>query len=163
MARSGLDVPSLSVDLPAGLWQDARWCRWCSTRWSTRPAGGTLTLLMPGAALSGDADLLRGTLRSLRATGVRVGLARLGDAGPVSLDTLRRLPLDELTLDARVLERLGQRDGTRMAAALIGLGRALGLRVVAGRAQRGAARLPAPATATSSRARCCRCRSAPRR
>ena len=128
----GLDVPSLSVDLPAGLWQDRALVSMVLDALVDQGLpGGTLTLLMPGAALSGDADLLRGTLRSLRATGVRVGLARLGDAGPVSLDTLGRLPLDELTLDARVLERLGQRDGTRMAAALIGLGRALGLRVVA--------------------------------
>ncbi|MFM2347165.1 MAG: hypothetical protein RL654_1918 [Pseudomonadota bacterium] len=128
----GLDVPSLSVDLPPGLWQDRTLVPMVLDALVDQGLpGGTLTLLMPGQALSGDPDLLRSMLRSLRATGVRIGLARLGDAVPVSLDTLGRLPLDELTLDARVLERLGQRDGTRMAAALVGLGRALGLRVVA--------------------------------
>lgn len=128
----GLDVPGLSVELPAALWRDrALVSMTLDALVDQGLPGGVLTLQMDAAALDGEPGALRATLRSLRATGVRIGLVRFGGERALSLAALGRLPVDELTLDAGVLSRLGHRDGVRLAAALIGMGRALGQRIVA--------------------------------
>ncbi|MDQ5896090.1 MAG: hypothetical protein QG612_176 [Pseudomonadota bacterium] len=129
----GLDVPGMSLELPSGLWEDRALVSIVLDALVDQGLpGGTLTLLLDAPALSGDGERLRTTLRALRATGLRIGLARFGQTEPLSLGLLGLLPLDELTLDAPLLDRLGQRDGARMAAALVAMARALGLRIVAG-------------------------------
>jgi diguanylate cyclase (GGDEF)-like protein len=71
------------------------------------------------------------TLRQLRALGCRVALDGFG-TGYSNLGTLRDLALDVLKIDRSLVDRVGrERDAAAMLQALVHLGRALGLDVVA--------------------------------
>ena len=91
--------------------------------------GGTLTLELTEPALMHDAERLGQRLQALRASGVRIAVDDFG-SGYSSLASLSRLPLDELKIDRVFLASLAG-NGAKVAAAVIGLGHALGLRVVA--------------------------------
>jgi diguanylate cyclase (GGDEF)-like protein/PAS domain S-box-containing protein len=88
-----------------------------------------LTLEITEAALMADADAAARRLGELRDLGVRIALDDFG-AGWSSLSHLGRFPLDVLKLD-RSLLRSGEPEGAGLAAALVAVGGALGLEVVA--------------------------------
>lgn len=91
--------------------------------------GGTLTLELTEPALMHDTERLGERLQALRAAGVRIAVDDFG-SGYSSLARLSRLPLDELKIDRCFLATL-QGSGAKVAAAVIGMGHSLGLRVVA--------------------------------
>lgn len=91
--------------------------------------GGTLTLELTEPALMHDVERLGQRLQALRASGVRIAIDDFG-SGYSSLARLSRLPLDELKIDRVFLASLAG-NGAKVAAAVIGLGHTLGLRVVA--------------------------------
>ena len=83
-----------------------------------------------GAAM-GDADEAVSTLRWLKGLGVRLAIDDFG-TGYSSLAYLQRFPLDLLKVDRRFVAGLGRNEGdTAIVAAVLGLARTLGLRVVA--------------------------------
>jgi diguanylate cyclase (GGDEF)-like protein len=83
-----------------------------------------------GAAM-GDADEAVSTLRRLKGLGVRLAIDDFG-TGYSSLAYLQRFPLDLLKVDRRFVAGLGRNEGdTAIVAAVLGLARTLGLRVVA--------------------------------
>ena len=69
-------------------------------------------------------------LHELKAAGVRLAVADFGSAG-ASLATLKNLSLDMLKIDPAFIRALGVDGGTDMVAAIIHLGRALGMQVLA--------------------------------
>jgi diguanylate cyclase (GGDEF)-like protein len=69
-------------------------------------------------------------LRQLKAAGVRLAVDDFGSAG-ASLATLRELGLDVLKIDRSFVRDLSSERGIDMVAAIIHLGRALGMRVLA--------------------------------
>jgi EAL domain-containing protein (putative c-di-GMP-specific phosphodiesterase class I)/GGDEF domain-containing protein len=91
--------------------------------------GSALTLELTEPALMHDVERLGQRLRTLRAAGVRIAVDDFG-CGYSSLARLSRLPLDELKIDRSFLTTL-EGAGAKVAAAVIGLGHTLGLRVVA--------------------------------
>jgi len=91
--------------------------------------GGTLTLELTEPALMHDVERLGQRLQALRAAGVHIAVDDFG-SGYSSLARLSRLPLDELKIDRVFLATL-QGNGAKVAAAVIGLGHTLGLRIVA--------------------------------
>jgi EAL domain-containing protein (putative c-di-GMP-specific phosphodiesterase class I)/PleD family two-component response regulator len=74
-------------------------------------------------------------LRDLKAAGVRLAVDDFGSAG-TSLSTLKDLSLDILKIDRGFVRALGADGGADMAAAIIHLGRALGMQVLAKGVQR---------------------------
>jgi diguanylate cyclase (GGDEF)-like protein len=90
---------------------------------------GWLELDIPERLLvgAGEVDTV---LRQLKKSGVRLAVDDFGSAG-ASLATLRTLPLDILKIDPSFVEAIGVDGGTDMLAAIIHLGRALGMRVLA--------------------------------
>jgi diguanylate cyclase (GGDEF)-like protein/PAS domain S-box-containing protein len=92
---------------------------------------GRLRLELPQSLLlCGDEDAVA-TVRALGRTGVRFALDGVG-TGYASLRQLRQLPLDQLKLDAGFVAGLGVETGADAAVgAIVALGRALGLEVVA--------------------------------
>lgn len=71
------------------------------------------------------------TLRNLRMLGVRIALDDFG-TGYSSLGYLRDFPLDKLKIDRSFVAGLEEtRQGTALVGAIIGIGRALGIRVCA--------------------------------
>jgi len=83
------------------------------------------------AALFVDIAAAKRTLTSLKNIGVRVALDDFA-IGYSSLRTLSELPLDRLKIDSSFVRTLDQRDeAARTAAAVIGLGKSLGLSVLA--------------------------------
>lgn len=93
------------------------------------PASGVLLEMTEGVLL--DDDSIGQRLQHLRAAGARVALDDFG-TGWSSLAYLRRFPVDVLKLDRSFTQGLARRDGgDAVAAAVLQLGDALGLEVVA--------------------------------
>ncbi|MET0383191.1 MAG: EAL domain-containing protein [Burkholderiaceae bacterium] len=94
-------------------------------------APGSLTLEITERAMPGDDERTRVDLRTLHEMGVRLSVDDFG-AGCSSLGHLKRLPVSELKLDKSFVGDLERGDSDRaLAAAVIGVGHALGLQVVA--------------------------------
>ena len=90
-----------------------------------------LELEVTESMLLADVDAAIDVLNQLRALGVRVSLDDFG-TGYSSLATLRSFPFDKLKLDRRFVQDLGADARTEaVIAAVLDLGRALGLNVVA--------------------------------
>jgi diguanylate cyclase (GGDEF)-like protein len=71
------------------------------------------------------------TLAAVSQLGVRLAIDDFG-TGPSSLASLQHLPLDAIKIDRSFISRLGDEgDGSALVGALVGLGHALGLTVVA--------------------------------
>jgi len=90
-----------------------------------------LCLEITESVLMGDIDYFSSALQRLQAIGARLSVDDFG-TGYSSLAYLRRFPLDELKIDQSFVEGLG-RDvmDAALVKAVIGIGDALGLRVVA--------------------------------
>ena len=95
---------------------------------------GWLELDIPEHLLVGGKDVAP-VLHGLKAAGVRLAVDDFGSAG-ASLSTLKDLSLDVLKIDASFVRGLDADGGTDMVAAIIHLGRALGMQVLAKGVQR---------------------------
>jgi EAL domain-containing protein (putative c-di-GMP-specific phosphodiesterase class I) len=109
--------------------------------------------------LGRSAEHVAATLKQLRDAGVRIALDDFG-TGFASLTHLKQFPVDEIKIDrtfVRDMER--DRDDSAIVSAVIGLGRSLGMTVVAegvetpGQAATCAAKAAISRKATSSRSR----------
>ncbi len=92
-------------------------------------APGWLELDIPEQLLVG-AEEVEPVLRQLKAAGVRLAVDNFGKAG-ASLSALRNLSLDILKIDRSFIDGMAVHGGTDMLAAIIHLGRALGMSVLA--------------------------------
>jgi diguanylate cyclase (GGDEF)-like protein len=96
-----------------------------------------LCLEFPEPAIADLPDSAVRTMQGLKAMGVQLAVDDFG-LGPSALPTLKRLPLDALKLHQSVLAGLGQSaEDEPIVAALVELGHALGLSVVAEGVERG--------------------------
>ncbi|HZP28373.1 MAG TPA: EAL domain-containing protein [Acidimicrobiia bacterium] len=92
---------------------------------------GRLCVEITEGVLMEDADAGVGAAKSLKALGVRLGIDDFG-TGYSSLGYLRRFPVDEVKLDQTFVMRLGaSAEDSAIVAAIVDLGHALGLDVVA--------------------------------
>jgi diguanylate cyclase (GGDEF)-like protein len=83
------------------------------------------------SAMIGDVARAKSSLMSLKNQGVRVALDDFG-TGYSSLFLLRELPIDKLKIDRSFVTRVtSDRENATIVGALIGLGKALGLKVTA--------------------------------
>ncbi|WP_370664069.1 putative bifunctional diguanylate cyclase/phosphodiesterase [Massilia rubra] len=96
---------------------------------SCKLPAGWLELEIPEHLLLDTRDSAA-VLRQLKAAGVRLTVDDFGSAG-AALAMLRELPLDAIKIDRAFVRAIGVERGTDMAAAIVHLGRALGLRVLA--------------------------------
>lgn len=131
-ADAGLPELPLSVNLPASSLADARLLDQLEAlmqRYGLRPSN--LTLELTETMLMRDIASAIGVLERLRDQGYGLALDDFG-TGYSSLNYLKRLPVSELKIDrAFVIDvARGGRDGA-LAAAVITLGKELGLQVVA--------------------------------
>jgi two-component system CheB/CheR fusion protein len=93
--------------------------------------GACVVLELTESALLQHDEQLNQLLRGLEQLGVQLSLDDFG-TGYSSLAYLRRLPLSELKIDRSFVHGvLDRRDDREIVAAILGLGQALGLRVVA--------------------------------
>jgi EAL domain-containing protein (putative c-di-GMP-specific phosphodiesterase class I) len=92
------------------------------------PAQIELELLESGIIENFDGAIE--TMESLRRSGVRIALDDFG-TGYSSLAYLRRLPIDKLKLDKSLIDGIGEIKPAAIVQAVVGLSRALGLKVVA--------------------------------
>jgi diguanylate cyclase (GGDEF)-like protein len=92
---------------------------------------GTICLEVPEGAVGEDPGAVRATLRTLKATGVRLALRDFG-SGAASFSRLRGLPIDAIKIHDSFVKALGKSDeDAPILGALVELGHALGLAVVA--------------------------------
>jgi diguanylate cyclase (GGDEF)-like protein/PAS domain S-box-containing protein len=93
--------------------------------------GSAIQLELTETAVMDDIDRAIDVLGKLRAFGIQVALDDFG-TGYSSLNYLSRLPLDKLKIDQTFVQRIGAESaGRAITEAIIVLGRALGLTVVA--------------------------------
>ncbi len=90
-----------------------------------------ICLEVPEAAVGGDSEAVTATLRTLKATGVRLALRDFG-SGATSFSRLRQLPIDLIMIHEGLIETLPESDeDASIVGALVELGHALGLAVIA--------------------------------
>jgi diguanylate cyclase (GGDEF)-like protein len=90
-----------------------------------------LTLEITETTLTGDIAAASGHLESLRSLGVRVAIDDFG-TGYASLSQLQRIPVDILKVDRSFVSTLGpDGEGQTLLEAIVGVGKALSLTVVA--------------------------------
>jgi EAL domain-containing protein (putative c-di-GMP-specific phosphodiesterase class I) len=77
-----------------------------------------------------DSPATLARLQALKATGVRLAIDDFG-TGFSSLGYLERFPVDVLKIDKSFVDRVGIEGESPLARAILGLGGALGMRVVA--------------------------------
>jgi diguanylate cyclase (GGDEF)-like protein/PAS domain S-box-containing protein len=91
----------------------------------------TLELEVTESVLMRNAEVAASTLRAVRERGIRVAVDDFG-TGYSSLSYLRRFPLDALKIDQSFLHKIYVApDDSIIVSAIIGMGRAIGLRVIA--------------------------------
>jgi diguanylate cyclase (GGDEF)-like protein/PAS domain S-box-containing protein len=92
---------------------------------------GSLVIEMTESVVMQNTEVTLRKLQRLKALGVRIAIDDFG-TGYSSLSYLHRFPIDILKIDRSFVQRLGQqRDGAELARAIITLGDALDLEVVA--------------------------------
>jgi EAL domain-containing protein (putative c-di-GMP-specific phosphodiesterase class I) len=92
--------------------------------------GTSLTLELTESAVMEDPTVAAASFAALRELGVRVAIDDFG-TGYSSLALLRTLPVDLLKVDRSFLAEIEEEGAARVVAAVVGLGEALGLEVVA--------------------------------
>ncbi len=94
---------------------------------------GAIYLEVPEGAVGEDPEAVTATLRTLKATGVRLALRDFG-SGAASFSRLRQLPIDLIKIHEGFVKTLGESDeDASIVGALVELGHALGLGVIADR------------------------------
>lgn len=130
-AKAGLAVPiSLKVGSGGLLQPDfPEFVGRALRTWGVQP--GRLVIVIQEAALTGGLDQIKDILVKLKAHGLRLGIDGFG-TGASSLGNLTQLPLDEIKL-GEVFTGDMKRNAphAKIVRSLVGLGRDLGLRVVA--------------------------------
>jgi predicted signal transduction protein with EAL and GGDEF domain len=130
--RRGLDVPPVSLNLSAQQFRSGRLVEEVVA--ALRDAGVSaerLELELTESTCMRDEACVVEALRSLRNLGVQISLDDFG-TGYSSLSYLRRLPVDALKIDRSFVREIATRaDDAAVAAAIVSMGRALRLRVVA--------------------------------
>ena len=130
-AKAGLAVPvSLKVG-PGGLLQPdfPEFIGRALRTWGVQPS--RLIIVIQEGALTGGVDQLKDILVRLKAHGLKLGIDSFG-TGDSSLGNLTRLPLDEIKLgEVFTGDMKRNQPHFKIVRALVGLGRDLGLRVVA--------------------------------
>ena len=101
-----------------------------STLAETGLPGTSLCLELTESAVMEDPSFAAASFAALRELGVKVAIDDFG-TGYSSLALLRTLPVDLLKVDRSFLAELDQDGSARVVAAVVGLGKALGLDVVA--------------------------------
>ena len=92
---------------------------------------GAIYLEVPEGAVGEDPEAVTATLRTLKATGVRLALRDFG-SGAASFSRLRQLPIDLIKIHEGFVKTLGESDeDASIVGALVELGHALGLGVIA--------------------------------
>jgi EAL domain-containing protein (putative c-di-GMP-specific phosphodiesterase class I) len=126
------DAVGISVNLSARQLDDPRLV--ADVRDALAAAGlpaGRLTLEITESALTHDAALAQSRLEALKALGVRLAVDDFG-TGYASLNYLQRFPIDVLKVDKSFVDRVArQEQDAALVRAVIALGQALRLRVVA--------------------------------
>ena len=92
--------------------------------------GSSLCLELTESAVMEDPTVAAASFAALRELGVRVAIDDFG-TGYSSLALLRTLPVDLLKIDRSFLAEISEDSAARVVAAVVGLGQALGLEVVA--------------------------------
>ncbi|MCG8590963.1 MAG: EAL domain-containing protein [Proteobacteria bacterium] len=129
---AGLEHAAVSVNVsPRQFWHTDFHGRVDWVLRETRLPPSSLTLEITESCLMRDVDSTVKCLGSIKDLGVAVSLDDFG-TGYSSLSVLRRLPLDVLKMDRSFTrEAIEDRDGSMVAAAIIGLANSLGLSVLA--------------------------------
>jgi EAL domain-containing protein (putative c-di-GMP-specific phosphodiesterase class I) len=92
---------------------------------------GNLVIEMTESVIMQNTEVTLQKLERLKALGVRIAIDDFG-TGYSSLSYLHRFPIDILKIDRSFVQRLGEdRDGAELARAILTLGEALDLEVVA--------------------------------
>ncbi|UXH79959.1 putative bifunctional diguanylate cyclase/phosphodiesterase [Roseateles amylovorans] len=128
----GVDVPSMSVNVsPLRFHQDDVAAHASSLLVRHGLSAGDLTLEVTERVMLDDDSRPREQLQKLHAMGVGVSVDDFG-TGYSSLSYLKRLPVTEIKLDKSFVRDLElDQDDRALASAVIGIGRALGMTVVA--------------------------------
>jgi len=128
----GLAVPSVSVNVsPLRFHHDDVPAHVSQLLARHRLPASALTLEITERLMLNDETRTQSDLRALHDMGVRLSVDDFG-TGYSSLGYLKRLPVSELKLDQRFVRDLETDAGDRaLASAVIGIGQALGLQVVA--------------------------------
>ncbi|MGD1824749.1 Signal transduction histidine kinase NtrB, nitrogen specific [Chromobacterium violaceum] len=130
--RWGADAPYVSVNLSARQLDEARLAdEFGRILRETGAAPARILLEVTETALMADIDVNLKVLQALNALGLRVAVDDFG-TGYSSLAQLTRLPVEVLKIDRAFVDGIGrkQQDVT-LIRAIIGLGKALGLKLVA--------------------------------
>ncbi len=131
MLREGLPTRGVSVEVPAArLGQDGLASHLARIAGEARVDTGLVEIAVTEEALLADPDAAVAALKALRAKGFTVALDGFG-SGVASLTHLERFPLDTLALDPRFVRDLGKDGSDAVVGAMVALGHALRLRVVA--------------------------------
>ncbi|EGV20319.1 EAL domain-containing protein [Thiocapsa marina] len=129
---SGLSVPRVAVNLSAQqLGRDSLVGQVSDILEETGLAPARLELELTESMIMQRADRAIDALRGLRALGIAIAVDDFG-TGYSSLGYIRQLPLNRLKIDASFVQDLdAAEDGGMIARAIIGLGKSLGLEVIA--------------------------------
>jgi EAL domain-containing protein (putative c-di-GMP-specific phosphodiesterase class I) len=130
--RAGVPIPGVSVNVsPLRFRQDDVPAHVRRLLAQHGLPAGALVLEITERVMLGDDERTRLDLRTLHDMGVQLSIDDFG-TGYSSLGYLRRLPVNELKLDKSFVHDLEREAGGRaLAMAVIGIGGALGLKVVA--------------------------------
>jgi predicted signal transduction protein with EAL and GGDEF domain len=130
-AKAGLAVP-ISLKVGAGGLHQPDFPEFVGRAlrtWGVQP--GRLIIVIQEGALTGAADQLKDLLVRLKAHGLRLGVENFG-SGASSLGNLAQLPLDEVKLGQVFTDDMKRNAAhSKIVRSLVGLGRDLGMRVVA--------------------------------
>jgi len=129
---AGLTAGSMAVNVSAVQFQeDGFLVGLCSVLSDTGLDPRSLELEITESVLMKDTEASVSILKAVREIGVRVAVDDFG-TGYSSLSYLRRLPLDSLKIDQSFLHKIHSApDDSIIISAIIGMGRNLGLRVIA--------------------------------
>ncbi len=131
MLRQGLPVPALSINLSRAQFKQKGIAQHLARILSeTRLPPSLIELELTEEMLREAPEASIERLTKLREVGFRIALDDFG-SGHSSLRDLERFPLDTLKIDPHFVQGLGRESGEAIARAIIELGHALSLRVVA--------------------------------